>query len=253
MRLLWGAAGGGRLAGLDPRVKLLWLTGNLALLVWSPWPWMPVLVLVLVWAANLAAGIGTRALLPLAKAGAVVALQLALLQGVLHRQGPVWFKLGGVEVHAGGALLGLWGAALLVAMAALLLQFLMLTAPLELSLLLVRWRLPQRYAVVLGMALRFLPLLQKDLLDVMESQQARGLDLRGPWRKVRRLLPVLLPLLLRTLRRSEAVALAMELKAFGLHKERTWPRDLRLGRADLAALALVCAYLAAVACLAAWA
>lgn len=245
MRLLWGEADGGSLAGLDPRVKLLWLAGNLGLLLWSPRPWTPGLVLALVWASNLAVGIGPRALLPLIKAGAVVAVQLALLQGVLRPAGPVWFQIAGLEVHTQGALLGLWGAVLLVALAALLLQFLALTAPLELSLLLARMGLPQRHAVALGMALRFLPLLEDDLRGIMESQQARGLDLRGPWRKLRHLLPLLVPLLLRTLRRAEEVALAMEMKAFGLHDSRTWPRDLRLGGRDAAALATVCLYLAA--------
>jgi energy-coupling factor transport system permease protein len=81
------------------------------------------------------------------------------------------------------------------------------------------------------------PLLERELGKIYDSQQARGLELRGTLRKLIRLLPVIMPFVPRALRRSNDIAVAMELRGFGYRKERTWQRSISLKQTDRVALA----------------
>jgi energy-coupling factor transporter transmembrane protein EcfT len=46
------------------------------------------------------------------------------------------------------------------------------------------------------------------------------------------LLAVMMPFVLRALRRANEIAVAMELRGFGYRKERTWQRSIALGSWD---------------------
>jgi energy-coupling factor transporter transmembrane protein EcfT len=58
------------------------------------------------------------------------------------------------------------------------------------------------------------------------------MELRGTLRKLIRLLAVMMPFVLRALRRANEIAVAMELRGFGYRKERTWQRSIALGSWD---------------------
>jgi energy-coupling factor transport system permease protein len=92
-----------------------------------------------------------------------------------------------------------------------------------------------------GLGLRFFPVLEEELAAILQAQAARGLELGSTTRRVLRLVPILLPFCLRSIRRAGDVALAMELRGFGFSPTRTFVRTIRFGRAD----AVVCCLLAA--------
>jgi energy-coupling factor transport system permease protein len=111
--------------------------------------------------------------------------------------------------------------------------------PTSLTLLLLKTGLNYRYAMLVSLSLRTFPLLERELGKIYDSQQARGMELRGTLRKLIRLLPVMMPFVLRALRRANEIAVAMELRGFGYGKERTWQRTIALGSWDRIALVVI--------------
>jgi energy-coupling factor transport system permease protein len=93
--------------------------------------------------------------------------------------------------------------------------------------------------MLVSLSLRTFPLLERELGKIYDSQQARGMELRGTLRKLIRLLPVMMPFVLRALRRANEIAVAMELRGFGYRKERTWQRTIALGSWDRIALVVI--------------
>ncbi|AOT72038.1 energy-coupling factor transporter transmembrane component T family protein [Geosporobacter ferrireducens] len=227
---------------LDPRVKLLWLIGNLILIL--SFQELTVLIpsLGLVLITTILAGISLTVFLPLVKVMSIIGIQFILFQGLLRPEGVILFQLGNLNFYLGGVLIGIQGIALLITLVLLFLQFVMWTSPNELTLLCVKLGLPQKYAVLLGLALHFLPIMEKDLQMIYESQQARGLELETTWQKAKGLVPIILPLILRSLKRSQEIALSMELKGYNRFSARTFLSSISFSSADYFAFGFLVIY-----------
>ncbi|RLF10094.1 MAG: hypothetical protein DRJ69_03580 [Thermoprotei archaeon] len=116
-------------------------------------------------------------------------------------------------------------------------SFFLTTSPDDLSLALVKLKLPYELALELSMAIRFVPTLAREAQLIVDAQRARGLDLEtGVVKRIKNTVPILVPLVVSAVRRSYRVAEAMESRCFGASKTRTWLFDLRMRRADYAAL-----------------
>ncbi|GBC69801.1 Energy-coupling factor transporter transmembrane protein EcfT [archaeon HR01] len=117
--------------------------------------------------------------------------------------------------------------------------FFLTTTPEEIALTLSRLRIPYEYIFAFVSAIRFTPVLADEMRSIMDAQRSRGLELdRGRLlSRVRKLIPVLIPLLVNVLRRSYELAEAMEVKCFGASKKRTYLRDLNIKPSDYAILA----------------
>ncbi|MCK4548389.1 MAG: energy-coupling factor transporter transmembrane protein EcfT [Candidatus Eisenbacteria sp.] len=97
-----------------------------------------------------------------------------------------------------------------------------------------------RLALILVLAWTFVPVLLDEARRLAQAQRARG----GGWRTgwigcVLDWRSVFVPLLIGTLRCSEALALAMEARGFGGAGRRSYYRELRIVRRDIAVV-LVC-------------
>jgi energy-coupling factor transport system permease protein len=116
---------------------------------------------------------------------------------------------------------------------------------------LARVRFPaHELALVFAIALRFAPTLARELERIMKAQASRGADFGEQGRlrfiqRTRNLLPLLVPLFISALRRAEDLSLAMEARGYTGGRGRTSYLRLRAGRSDYLALALVCAFCAA--------
>ena len=105
------------------------------------------------------------------------------------------------------------------------LLFVATTRPPEFASSLARIGVPSRIAYAVSLALRYIPDVQREFRTISQAQQARGLDTSRAasfTARVRNLAAVLLPLLLGTFDRIEAVSAAMELRGFGRDRHRTW-------------------------------
>lgn len=95
-------------------------------------------------------------------------------------------------------------------------------------------------AMMMTIALRFIPTLLEETDKIMKAQLARGaqFDHGGLATRVRAFIPVLVPLMVSAFRRSEDLALAMEARGYHGGAGRTRMTPLRWRPADVAALAL---------------
>jgi energy-coupling factor transport system permease protein len=100
-------------------------------------------------------------------------------------------------------------------------------------------------AMMVSIALRFIPVLVEEAERLHKAQLARGADFGGnPLRRVRNLLPLLVPLFISAFARADRLALAMESRCYRGGEGRTRYRELRFARGDgwaalLALLALL--------------
>jgi energy-coupling factor transport system permease protein len=106
---------------------------------------------------------------------------------------------------------------------------------------------PQRLALAVGVALRFVPVVAGELEDIAKAQASRGADFGsgrgGPIAKARAYLPLFVPVTLRALERAESMAEAMEARGYseeGRTRLASYPKRRGEGLARLAAL-LACA------------
>lgn len=121
------------------------------------------------------------------------------------------------------------------------------TNPDDFAQALIRLKVPFEIAFELTMAIRFVPTLLREAQIIIDAQRARGLELEKgkPWRRLRNLIPIMVPLVVNTFRRAYQVAEAMESRAFGAVKTRTFIKQLKFEARDwfvvVCSILMVCA------------
>jgi energy-coupling factor transport system permease protein len=102
-------------------------------------------------------------------------------------------------------------------------------------------------AMMMTIALRFIPTLLEEAERIMKAQMARGAEFaRGSLpARARALLPLLVPLFVSAFRRADALAVAMEARCYRGGEHRTRMRALQLGARDAVALVVILAAAAA--------
>ncbi len=234
---------------LDPRAKILASVGFVAalFLVGSIYGFLLVAaaVLSLLAVSRVPASAFLRFLKPVSF---IVALTF-LFQALFSREGAVLFEWGILSVHEGGVSNGAFLAArilLLVLSAALLTAT---TPPVALTdgiedLLspLKKLRFPSHeVAMMMTIALRFIPTLDEEAQKIMRAQAARGAEFSegGLIKRVKAIIPILVPLTVGAFRRADELADAMESRGYRGGDGRTRYRELRLRLRDGAALVFV--------------
>ena len=107
-------------------------------------------------------------------------------------------------------------------------------------------------AMVMSIALRFIPTLIEETDKIMSAQKARGADFESGnlIQKAKALVPVLVPLFVSSFRRADELAVAMECRCYHGGEGRTRLHVLHFASRDYVALVLGCAITAAVIILA---
>ena len=103
-------------------------------------------------------------------------------------------------------------------------------------------------AMMMTIALRFIPTLLEETDKIMKAQMARGADFEtgNIAKRARAMIPILVPLFVSAFRRADELAMAMEARCYRGGQGRTRLRQLRLGALDVTVLVLVTAYAVAV-------
>ncbi len=101
-------------------------------------------------------------------------------------------------------------------------------------------------AMMMTIALRFIPTLIEETDKIMSAQKARGAELdSGSFTdRAKALIPILIPLFVSSFRRAEELALAMECRCYNGGEGRTKLKTLVSGGKDYAALSLSLLFLA---------
>ena len=100
-------------------------------------------------------------------------------------------------------------------------------------------------AMMMTIALRFIPTLIEETDKIMSAQKARGADMESGnlLQRAKALTPILIPLFVSAFRRAEELALAMECRCYHGGDGRTRLRQLKSGAADYTALGISVAFL----------
>ncbi|MDR1572019.1 MAG: energy-coupling factor transporter transmembrane protein EcfT [Clostridiales Family XIII bacterium] len=104
-------------------------------------------------------------------------------------------------------------------------------------------------AMMMTIALRFIPTLLEETDKIMKAQSARGADFESGSviRRARNLVPILVPLFISAFRIAQELAMAMEARCYRGGEGRTRLHELRFRARDAAAAALGALFIALVA------
>lgn len=91
-------------------------------------------------------------------------------------------------------------------------------------------------AMMMTIALRFIPTLLEETDKIMKAQMARGADFESGniLNRAKNLVPLLVPLFINAFRRADELATAMEARCYRGGKNRTRLNELRLKKSDIA-------------------
>ena len=103
-------------------------------------------------------------------------------------------------------------------------------------------------AMMMSIALRFIPILMEETDKIMKAQIARGADFESGnlIRKAKAMVPLLVPLFISAFRRANDLAMAMEARCYRGGEGRTKMKPLQYKRRDYIAYGVILGYLLAV-------
>ncbi|MBR4910669.1 MAG: energy-coupling factor transporter transmembrane protein EcfT [Clostridia bacterium] len=96
-------------------------------------------------------------------------------------------------------------------------------------------------AMMMTIALRFIPTLVEETEKIINAQKARGADLESGklFQRIRALIPILIPLLISSVRRAYELAEAMECRCYNGGVGRVRMKELKYGLRDITAAAVM--------------
>jgi len=164
-------------------------------------------------------------------------------------------------VFGGGLITGLMITCRIISLV-IILPLLTMTSPLgDLAYGITRLGFNYKTAYIITSALNLLPSFREDSRQLLDARRLRGITPAGfrtktPWYSVSSVVnsfsrfgeyaKIALPLMIKAMRRASAAGLAMDARAFGAYRSRTWRRKTRMSAADFTALAAGAAYAAVV-------
>lgn len=243
---------------LDPRFKIIFTMLFIIMLFAGNSVWTLVISAVFVLMAQLLSKIplkmswrSIRPLLP-------VLVFTAILNLLLIDSGEVVWEWQFLHIYEGGITTSIFMIAriVLLMVGSSLLTYttspILLTDAIEALLSpLKRIRFPvHEMAMMMSIALRFIPTLLEETDKIISAQKARGaaLDSGGIRERVRALLPILVPLFVSAFRRAEELATAMECRCYRGGEGRTRLRQLKAGVGDHIGLGVCLVFLGASIC-----
>lgn len=100
-------------------------------------------------------------------------------------------------------------------------------------------------AMMMSIALRFIPILMEETDKIMKAQIARGADFDtgNIIKKIKSMVPLLVPLFISAFRRANDLAMAMEARCYHGGEGRTQMKPLIYKKRDIIAYSIICSYL----------
>jgi energy-coupling factor transport system permease protein len=231
---------------LDPRTKLIFVICYLLISFIVPYPWaLFFLLIVAIWvlARISPAEYYQFLLLMLPIMVAITLVHVFLIEGAPY----LWSaSLGPVQIaaSASGLQVGLDLAFRLGTMGLAFTLFAMTTEPFQWGMSMYRWGLPYKVAFMFAFAIRLYPLIQEEFLVIQRALRARGsnaLSSFNPFVFFPGVVTTAVPLGLAAMRRSQDIAMAMELRGLNMPGElgraRVLFRDVRLRPIDIVIMA----------------
>jgi energy-coupling factor transport system permease protein len=154
---------------------------------------------------------------------------------------PPLLTIGGFEISHTAPRFALGMASKLVVILCAGILFLSVTRIEELAYALNRVGLPYKIGFTMSLAFRLVPVFLDAAGTVVQAQRCRGLDFDrgGLWERLRRYIPVIVPVFMGALRRADNMAMALEARGFQSQHTRTTLARHEIKPADGIALLLL--------------
>ncbi|AZV40890.1 energy-coupling factor transporter transmembrane component T family protein [Peribacillus asahii] len=165
-----------------------------------------------------------------------------LVHILFTKEGEVLYRLGWLEIYEGGLRQGIFISLRFTFLILVTSLLTLTTTPIsitdgmeELLNPLKKWKVPvHELALMMSIALRFIPTLMEETDKIMKAQIARGVDFSsGPIKnRIKAIVPLLVPLFVSAFKRAEELATAMEARGYQGGEGRTKYRQLHWGMID---------------------
>ena len=145
-----------------------------------------------------------------------------------------WWVLGGASMSLEGSLYGLNIVSKTLTMILVFPLVIFTTDVNQMTVGMVRAKIPYKVVFIFSSTLRFVPLLLEEVQSILESQRLRGLNLdkMGLFKKAQVYAKVAVPLILNSLSKSQKLEIVLQSKAFSGSSQRTYLHDSVLSIAD---------------------
>ncbi|WP_134686816.1 energy-coupling factor transporter transmembrane component T family protein [Brevibacillus migulae] len=236
---------------LDPRSKLLFLLFFTLLVFWANNWFSYGLLLCFLFMVTAASRIPGVYLLRGLKPVWFMLVITVILHLLITKGGAVYVQWGWFSIEQAGVQQAIYMAFRLGALVTMGALLTLTTTPMDLTdglerLLapLKRFNVPvHELALMLSIAMRFIPTLLEETDKIIKAQKARGVDFEtGPLiQRAKHMIPIVIPLFVGAFRRAEELALAMEARGYRGGEGRTRLRQLHLSWRDtlLAGIAIL--------------
>jgi len=238
---------------LDPRIKLV-LTFVYIIVIFVASNFEGLLVMgLLIFGILLLSGVPLRQYFKSLKAIMFVVLFTSVLN-LFYGGGQTLWSWGFIQITTGGVSNAIFITIRIISLILFSSVLTFTTSPTELTDALERIMKPLKVlhvkvheiAMMMTIALRFVPTLLEETDKIMSAQKARGADMEsgGLMQRIKSLIPILIPLFVSSFRRAYDLAMAMECRCYHGGEGRTKMKILHATRSDavvVACSALVCA------------
>ncbi len=241
---------------LDPRTKLLLLVIYMVALFCAKWFVSYALVLVFLITATAVGRIPLRSMTRGLKPMLIFIILTAVLNLFYTREGRLLFEWKFIHIYTKGVETAFFMVLRIMMLICGTFLLTYTTSPIALtdgleSLLspLKKLKVPvHELAMMMSIALRFIPTLIEETDKIMSAQKARGADFEtgSLVRRAKALIPILVPLFVSAFRRADELATAMECRCYHGGEGRTRLKVLRFASMDYVALAIGVLLVAAV-------
>lgn len=176
------------------------------------------------------------------------------LLNIFLTDGTIVYKLGFLKITYEGLILAVTMVARLILLVAVTSLLTLTTSPIMLTSAIEKLLSPLKVfkfpaheiAMMMTIALRFIPTLLEETEKLMKAQSARGTDFMsgGILQKIKAMVPILVPLFINSLKRADELALAMECRCYRGGDNRTSLKTLKITGKDFVAIAVFVIYIA---------
>ncbi len=237
---------------MDPRMKLIWTIGYIVL-VFIPHNWVGIAAAIaLLVLAVLVSRLPLRLIFKSVKPILPIILFTSLIN-MFYVKGDPLFDWGFIHITVQGVVTAVFIAIRILCLIAGSSLLTYTTSPTALTDGLERLLRPlqvvhlnvHELAMMMTIALRFIPTLIDETDKIMSAQKARGADMEsgGLLQRIRALIPVLIPLFVSAFRRAYELAIAMECRCYQGGSGRTRMKQLHYAARDWVAFAVLLVFI----------
>ena len=227
---------------LDPRVKLVFLIVYIVMLFVARSFYGLALGALLIVVTVFVSGVPFKSVLRSVRGLLILLIFTSLLNVFFHGGENLLVKWGAIEIYLEGVMFAVFLMLRLIFLVMASAVLTLTTTPVSLTDGLESLLYPLNFikfpvhvfALIMSIALRFIPTLIDETNRIINAQKARGADFESGniFKRVKAVVPILIPLLISAFRRAEELGDAMDARCYSSAKKRTKYKKLKLGWRD---------------------